>query len=84
MQIRQSLGTALFVCFYSFNYILFRFLVSNYVLVMPPFIQLTDKELQVFIKTFTKKRLVFTNNNFRHLTTIVLKEYTYNIVTVIT
>ena len=51
---------------------------------MPPFIQLTDKELQVFIKTFTKKRLVFTNNNFRHLTTIVLKEYTYNIVTVIT
>ena len=49
-----------------------------------PLSSLIDKGLHICIKTFTNKNsLVVTNNNFRHLTAIVLEKYTYNIVTVI-
>ena len=45
-----------------------------------PLSSLIDKGLHICIKTFTNKNsLVVTNNNFRHLTAIVLKKYTYNI-----
>ena len=36
------------------------------------------------VKLYFLYSLVITNNNFRHLTAIVLEKYTYNIVTIIT
>lgn len=59
----------------------FLFILS---ILKSPLSILIDKGLHICIKTFTNKSsLVVTNNNFRHLATIVLEKYTYNIVTVI-